>query len=194
MLNENFVIMGVILNLIGSLNYFVATIKGGVKPDRVTWLLWAIIPFIAFTAQIKQGVGIQSLMTFMTGFTPLMIFLASFLNKKSYWRVGRLDVICGILSVVGIFLWYITKTGNTAIVFSIFADSLAAIPTIVKSYHAPETEDYKIYFFGASSAVITLLTIKIWSFAYIGWPVYILIITLLLTILIKFKLGKLSSP
>lgn len=129
----------------------------------------------------------------MTGFTPLMIFLASFLNKKSYWRLGRLDIICGILSVLGILLWYITKTGNTAILFSIFADGLAAIPTVVKSYHAPETEDCKVYLLGASSAAIALLTIKTWSFVYFGWPVYILIVTLLLTVLIKFKLGKLPS-
>ena len=194
MLNEKFVIVGAILNLIGSLSYLIDTIKGGVKPDRVTWLLWSIIPFIAFTAQINQGVGLQSLMTFMTGFTPLIIFLASFLNKKSYWRLSRLDIICGTLSVIGILLWYITKTGNTAIVFSILADGLAAIPTVVKSYHAPETEDYKVYLLGASSAAITLLTIKTWSFAYFGWPVYILIVTLLLTILIKFKLGKSLSP
>lgn len=193
MLNENFVIVGVVLNLIGSLDYLVATIKGGVKPDRVTWLLWSVIPFIAYAAQINQGVGLQSLMTFMTGFTPLIIFLASFLNKKSYWRLGHLDIICGALSVIGILLWYITKTGNTAIVFSILADGLAAIPTVVKSYLAPETEDYKVYFLGASSAAITLLTIKTWNFAYLGWPLYVLVLTLFLTVLIKFKLGKLSS-
>lgn len=191
MLNENFVIIGAILNLIGSLSYLIATIKGGIKPDRVTWLLWSIVPFIAFTAQIKQGVGIQSLTTFMTGFTPLMIFTASFLNKKAYWRLGRLDIICGFLSILGILLWYITKTGNTAIVFSILADGLAAIPTIVKSYHSPETEDYKIYLLGGSAAAITLLTIKTWSFAYFGWSLYSLILTLLLAFLIRFKLGKL---
>ncbi|MBI4039090.1 hypothetical protein HY384_03990 [Candidatus Daviesbacteria bacterium] len=191
MLHPNFVIVGAILNLIGSISYFVDTIKGKVKPDRVTWLLWSIIPFIAFIAQIKQGVGLQSLMTFMTGFTPLMIFLASFVNKKSYWRLGRLDMICGTISVIGILFWYITKTGNAAIAFSILADGLAAIPTIVKSYYEPETEDYKVYLLGASSAAITLLTINIWSFAYYAWPVYILIVTLLLTILIRFRLGTL---
>lgn len=193
MLHPNFVIVGALLNLAGSLSYFIDTIKGKVKPDRVTWLLWSVIPFIAFTAQIKQGVGLQSLMTFMTGFTPFIIFLASFLNKKSYWRLGRLDIICGTLSVIGILLWYITKTGNTAIAFSILADGLAAIPTIMKSYHAPETEDYKVYLLGASSAAITLMTIKDWSFAYWGWPVYIFIVTLLLTVLIRFKIGKLLS-
>lgn len=119
-----------------------------------------------------------------------MIFLASFVNKKSYWRLGRLDIICGILSIVGILLWYITKTGSAAIAFSILADGLAAIPTIVKSYHAPETENYKVYLLGATSAALTLLTIKTWSFAYIGWPLYILVITSLITILVKFKLRK----
>lgn len=191
MLNENFVIAGAILNLIGSLSYLIDTVKGRVKPDRVTWILWSVIPFIAFTAQIKQGVGLQSLMTFMTGFTPLIIFLASFLNKKSYWRLGRLDVICGVISIVGILLWYITKVGNTAILFSILADGLAAIPTVVKAYHAPETEDYKVYFLAATSAAITLLTIKVWSFEYFGWPIYIFVVTLLIAVLIRFRLGKL---
>jgi hypothetical protein len=129
----------------------------------------------------------------MTGFTPFMIFVASFVNKKSYWRLGRLDIICGTLSIIGILLWYFTKTGNTAIVFSIFADGLAAIPTIVKSYYAPETEDYKVYFLGASAAALTLLTIKVWNFAYVAWPLYILLVTLLLSILIKFRLGLLIS-
>lgn len=167
--------------------------RGGVKPNRVTWFLWSIIPFIAFSAQINQGVGLQSLTTFMTGFIPLLIFLASFLNKKSYWKIGRLDIVCGVLSMTGILLWLITKTGNTAIIFAIIADGLAAIPTIAKSYHAPQTEDYKIFLFGAISALLTLLTIKVWDFSYFAWPIYILAFNLLLTLLIKFKLGKLIS-
>lgn len=193
MLNENFVIVGAVLSLVGSITYLIATVKGKVKPNRVTWFLWSIIPFIAFVAQIKQGVGIQSLTTFMAGFTPLLIFFASFVNKNAYWKLGRFDIVCGVLSFIGILLWYITQVGNIAIVMSIIADALAAIPTIVKSYHAPETEDYKIYFLGAISAAITLLTIKIWSFAYFGWPLYTLILITFMAILIRFKLGKVLS-
>jgi len=50
------------------------------------------------------------------------------------------DLICGILSLVGLVLWMITKVGNVAIFFSIVADGLAAVPTLVKAYKYPDTE------------------------------------------------------
>lgn len=82
MLNENFVILGAVIAAIGSLSYLIDTIKGKAKPNRVTFFLWTLAPMIAFAAEIKQGVGMQSLITFMVGFSPLLIFLASFTNKK----------------------------------------------------------------------------------------------------------------
>jgi hypothetical protein len=57
MLDEKFVILGIIVGFIGSLSYLIDTIKGKTKPNRVTWFLWALAPLIAFTAEIKQGVG-----------------------------------------------------------------------------------------------------------------------------------------
>jgi len=190
MLNENFVILGALLNVIGTISYLIQTIQGKVKPNRVTWGLWALAPLIVFIAEIKQGVGIQSLMTLILGFNPLMVFLASFVNKKSFWKLGYLDIICAILSLSGLILWYLTKIGNVAIIFSILADGLAAVPTMAKSWCAPETEDYKVFLLTAISAMITLLTVKIWTLAYYGFPTYVFLICLVMFVLIKFRIGK----
>ncbi len=193
MINENFVIVGVIIAFLGGLKYLFETIKGKAKPNKVTWFLWALAPLIAFAAELKQGVGIQSWMTFSVGFGPLLVFIASFVNKKAYWKLTRFDFICGALALLGLLLWYITKVGNVAISFSILADGLAAVPTIVKSYRYPETEDYFVYLASAISAILTLLTITTWNFATFGFPLYILIVCLILFVLIKFKVGKLFN-
>lgn len=190
MLNDNFVIVGAIIGAIGSLSYLIDTVKGKVKPNRVSFLLWSVAPLIAFAAEIQKGVGIQSLMTFSVGFLPLTIFIASFFNKKSEWKLGRFDLICGALSVIGLIFWLITKEGNVAITFSILADGLAAVPTIVKSYNYPETESGWPYLTGAISAAFTLLTIDNWTFAHYGFPVYILVVCLIIFSLVQFKLGK----
>jgi len=150
MLNENFVIVGAIIGAIGSLSYLIDTIKGKVMPNKVSFLLWALAPLIAFTAEIQKGVGIQSLMTFSVGFLPLTIFIASFFNKKSKWKLSRFDLICGAFSIVGLILWLITKEGNVAITFSIMADGLAALPTVIKSYFFPETENGWVYLGGGN--------------------------------------------
>lgn len=189
MINPNFVIIGVILQVLGSWSYFLDTIKGRVKPNKVSWLLWSIAPLIAFAAMVKQGVGITALATFVVGFVPLVIFIASFVNKEAKWEIGKLDIICGLLSVVGLILWLVTKVGNIAIFFSILADGLAAIPTIVKSYRYPETENSTVFLFGVLNSIIALLALSEWNFQSYGFPLYLLFVNFILAGLIKFKWG-----
>jgi len=189
MINQNFVFLGAIIAFLGALSYLVSTIKGKTKPNRISWFLWALAPFIAFAAEIKEGVGIQSLMTFMIGFMDFSIFLASFMNKNAVWKLRRFDFICGGSALFGLFLWYMTKNANLAIIFSIIADGLASVPTLVKSYYFPETENYHDYLGWTINAGITLLTIDIWNFANFGFPLYIFIICTIFVLLIKFRSG-----
>ncbi len=189
MLDPNFVYLGVLIISLGGIFYFYKTLKGEVKPNKVTWLLWSLAPLIAFAAQIKQNVGLQVWLTFAVGFLPLLVFFASFINKKSYWKISKLDLIFGSISLVGLFLWQITGIGNIAILFSIIADGMAALPTIIKSYKFPETEAAFAYFTSTLGSLIILLTIDKWNFETFGFSLYIFIVNLILTLLIHFKLG-----
>ncbi|PWT74420.1 MAG: hypothetical protein C5B60_06680, partial [Chloroflexi bacterium] len=165
MINQNFVIVGAIISTVGGLSYLIDTLKGNVKPNKVSYLVWSIAPLIAFFAEMKQGVGLQSLMTLTVVFLPFAVFVASFVNKNAKWKLTYFDVTCGALSLVGLVLWYITKSGNIAIFLSILADFLAAVPTIVKAFNYPETESAWPYFTATISAALTLLTIQMWNFA-----------------------------
>jgi len=193
MLNPEFVYLGAIITFLGGLVYFIKTLKGEVQPNKVTWLLWSLAPLIAFAAQIKQGVSLQVVLTFVIGFEPLLVFFASFVNKKSYWKISKLDIVFGSLSIIGLILWQITGIGNIAILFSIIADAMAAFPTIVKSYIFPETENAFAYFTAALGALITLFTIDKWNFETFGFSLYIFIVCSILTLLIQFKLGLKTS-
>jgi hypothetical protein len=190
MINENFIYLGIAIGFLGQLSYLIDTIKGKTKPNKVTWAVWAFAPLIAFWATIRQGVGVQSLLTFMVGFGPLVILIASFASKKAYWKTTKLDLICGGLAIIGLILWKITGTGNLAIFFSIIADGLAAIPTIIKSYKQPETENSNGYLGTTVAALITLLTIKIWSFEQYAFAAYIFAMNTFILILLKPRLGK----
>jgi hypothetical protein len=165
MIHQNFVIVGFIIQCIGGWSYLVDTVKGKIQPNRVTWFLWTLAPLIAFAAEVKLGVGLQSLMTFSVGFIPLCVFIASFFSKKAVWKLGTLDYVCGALSILGLLLWWVTKVGNIAIFFSILSDALAAVPTIIKSYRTPESESYSVYFAGLINGGMTVLTITSWNFA-----------------------------
>jgi hypothetical protein len=190
MLHQNFVIVGTLIGAIGSVAYLLDTIKGKVRPNRVSFLLWSIAPFIAFAAQVKQGVGLESLMTFSTGFLPAMTFIASFVNKKAEWKITKFDLFCGLLSLVGLALWLITKVGNIAIFFSIVADGLAAVPTIVKAYKFPDTELAWPWIATSFGVLLTLLTLKELTFANSGFIIYILLADTLIFCFVQFRIGE----
>ena len=191
MISENFIYFGVFLNSIGSVVYITDTIKGTTQPNRVTYFLWALSAMIAFASQVSQGVGTQVLLSFIVGFWPLLVLISSFLNKKSYWKITKFDIVCGVFSLFGLILWIVTKVGNLAIVFAILADTLASFPTIKKSFTDPESETIWPYFFGAIFAGLVILTIKNWNFETYGYPFYILTMNIILTTLIKFDFKKL---
>jgi hypothetical protein len=190
MLHSNFIIVGTLIGAAGSVVYLINTVKGKVKPNRVSFLLWSIVPFIAFFAQIKQGVGLEALMTFSAGFLPLTVFIASFVNKQAEWKLTRFDLICGLLSLVGLVLWMITKVGNVAIFFSIVADGIAAVPTIVKAFKYPDTEIAWPWIATVFGVVLTLLTLSTFTFANSGFILYILVVNMLIYTLVQFRLGE----
>lgn len=189
MINENFIFLGFAIGLLGTFSYLKDTIQGKAKPNRVSWFLWALAPLIAFTAQIQEGVGLEAVLTFSVGFSPLLVFLASFLNKKAEWKLTKFDLICGALSVLGIIMWIITKDAILAILFAILADALASLPTIIKSWKEPETENYWAFLTAGINSGIALLIIKDWNFATAAFTIYIFAVCVLLFALIKFKLG-----
>ncbi|MCR4305644.1 MAG: hypothetical protein NUV73_00995, partial [Candidatus Daviesbacteria bacterium] len=171
MIDEKFIFVAVALILFGDFTYLVYTIKGRVRPNKVTWFLWGLAPLLAFAAQLREGVGLSSLTTFAFGALPLFIFAASFFNRKAYWKVTNFDLMCGALALTGLILWQVTQVGNWAILFGVLADGAAAVPTVIKSYKAPETENYLVYFFNPLGAIITLLTLKTWDFTHYAFPV-----------------------
>lgn len=189
MISDKFVILGFVINLVGDLSYVIHTLQNKTRPNRVSWFMWALAPLIAFAAEIHEGVGIQSLMTFIVGFGPLLVLIASFVNRKSVWKITKFDIACGALSFLGLICWALTRHGNVAIAFSILADGLAAIPTLKKSFYEPDSESYLVFLFGGTNAAITILTIHEWSFAVYAFPIYILSICAIFVALVRFKLG-----
>lgn len=192
MLDSHFVILGAAINLAGSSVYILKTLQGQTRPNRVTFFMWTLAPMLAFASEIKEGVGLAALMTFIAGFIPLLIFAASFVNKKAAWRLTRFDLACGALSVLGLCLLLVTGKGNLGILFAIIADGLAATPTIRKSYSHPETESWIGYTAGAVNGFIALLTIKHWTFANYGFPLYIVIVCGIISYLVAFQPGRSS--
>jgi hypothetical protein len=188
-LDVNFVFLGAALAGVGQALYVADTIRGRTQPNRVTWLLWAVAPLLAFAVEINDGVGLRSLATFMFGFGPLVVFGASYVNRQAVWKLGRLDYACGVLSIGGTIGWLVTRQGLVALAAAVAADALAGVPTLVKSWRHPESESANVYLGAFASAVITLLTVKHISAPVVAFPLYIAVLAFVETALVAGRLG-----
>jgi len=174
------VIVGAIVQLYGVFFYIKETLRGNTKPNKVTWLMWSIAPLIATAAGMADGVSWAVLPVFMSGFGPLLVFIASFVNPNAYWKLERFDYICGLFSALALILWAITKEPVVAIVFAIASDAAAAVPTLIKCWKYPETETASAYTTGLFNSLTSFAAIKMWGFSEFAFPVYLVVMNSML--------------
>ena len=70
-------------------------------------------------------------------------------NRDAYWRTTRLDLACLALAGAAVVV-LLTSSGDVAIAMGITARGLGAVPTVVKAWRAPRTEQTSIYAAGVS--------------------------------------------
>jgi len=188
-INGNFVFVGIAISLTGGFTYIRDTLRGVTSPNRVTWSLWAIEGLLAFVAERQQHVGLASFMTLFLGLVPLVVVVASFRDRRSYWKIGRFDVACGIVSIIGILFWAVSNHPTVALVTFVAADSIAGLPTLRKAFVVPASETAWNFLAGSLNGGITLLTLSRFTTAGALFPLAILVMDLAIGSLVVSKLG-----
>ena len=176
---EYLVILAAVASLLAAVVYIRSMFVGGTKPNRVSWLMWSIAPWIATAAALSNGVGWAVLPVFMAGFSPFLIFTSSFFTKKAYWHLSTFDYVCGSLSGFALIMWWLTKDPNVAIVFAIASDALASMPTLTKAWTKPETESVWPFIIGVFGASSSLAVATLWTFSEYAFPSYLVIVNLM---------------
>jgi len=181
------VFVAVGLFLISTYVYVKSMLKGRVKPNRVSWLMWAVPPMIGFAAAVSTGAGLAGVPVFMAGFCPLLIFVASFAVREAHWKLVKLDYACGVMSVLALALWVATSDPDMAVLFAILSDALASVPTLTKAWQFPETESPWPYLTGVFGGLTSFLAITTWTLSQYAFPAYLIVIGCLLTVSIHRK-------
>ena len=153
--------VGAVLDLGGSGVYALRTLRGSVRPNPVTWLLWTLAPGVAFAAQLARHVGLPALTTLSVGLGPLLVLLCA-LTRPGFpgARPNSAELCC------------------------------AAVPTVVKCHRSPEPEDRTVYALMGVSAVLTLVTLPAWTFGAAGFSCYLLVLCGTLLVLLSRRASR----
>ena len=172
------VILSACLLLWGGYDYLRDTLAGKAKPNKVSWFLWALSPTISLGAAFSVDADIwASVRVLVGGFVPGIIFLCSFLNKKSYWRLTRFDLFCGALSLTALLFWQLANSPLIAVSLATAANTFASIPTFVKAWNFPETESRLIFIISFVSAILIIPVIPAWTIANAAFQIGLMLTT-----------------
>ena len=185
------VLVSAAISLAGSFAYIRDTLRGTTKPNRVSFGLWAFAPLVGTAAALAARADVwATVRIFTSGFMPLLIFVASFINPLSYWKLTKFDFICGAFSVLALMVWAIADAPRVAILFAAIADGFACIPTLRKAWLYPETETGLAYIMSFLAALIVIPAIPVWNIENSAFQIYLLTAnTLLMFAVYRTRIG-----
>ena len=175
---QSLVIVSALLLLWGGYAYLRDTLAGRTKPNRVTWFLWALAPLVSFGAAFSADAdNWASVRVLVGGVVPAVIFLGSFVNKNSYWRLTRFDWLCGGLSLTALLFWQFANSPLIAVLLATAANAFASIPTFIKAWNFPETESRLIFITSFLSAILIIPAIPVWTIANSAFQIGLMVTT-----------------
>ena len=143
--------------------------------------MWTLGPLISATIAVATGADIwATVRVFLAGFLPLLVFLASFANPRSYWRLKKFDAICGGFSLLALVLWLMIEAPRTAILCAIAGEWCAFLPTFIKAWRYPATETGTFYLATFISLVMVLPAIPEWTIENAAFQLHLLTVSGLL--------------
>lgn len=174
----------IVLSIISPISYTKSMLKGKVKPHRVTRL-------IVWLASLAGLLGVLN-----SSNSAGKIFALIFLIRATYllimaviYGVGglqKLDLYCLFFGVLALVAYYTTRSGLLTISLGIAADLIGYLPTFVKTYKKPESEDP--LFFSIEGLASLFAIFAIWELAPdILFPIYFLLSSMTVVALIYRK-------
>lgn len=163
------IIITLVLSLISPIFYTKSMLAGRAKPHRVTRL----IVWLASVAGILGIIGSSNISGII--FAGIFFLRATYLLGMSLvYGVGgasRLDRGCLFFGLTALVAYFLTGSGMLAVSLGIISDLLGYIPTFVKTYKKPDSEDPT--FFAIESVASAFAILAIWELRVdILFPIY----------------------
>lgn len=187
MIDPNWVFASAALGVAGSIRYAFAVVAGTARPNLVTWSLWAAVPLIAFAAQLDSGVGLPAVQTLAAGVGPFVVVVTGACTRRNLARLGVFDLACAVVAGAALGVWLGLGQASAAVVFAVAADAAAALPTVVKAWRDPASENVLFYVLVGTGAAVTLLTISSWEPAAWAFAAYVLTLSVTLVTLVSVR-------
>lgn len=166
--------IAIVLSIVGYIPYLKDIRKGKTKPHAYSWLIWSILSFVVFFAQLSRGAGYGTYFNFVTGLISLVILYFGFKKGEKNFTVS--DKFALTVGLVAIPIWLITKEPFYAILIATFIDVVAFWPTIRKTWLRPHSETWSSFLISGFKYLCGVLAIQSYSKTTLLYPLVLVFI------------------
>ncbi|QQR78975.1 MAG: hypothetical protein IPJ68_01745 [Candidatus Moraniibacteriota bacterium] len=140
------------------------------KPNIVSQALWTVIQTIAIIAQLQSGWSWSVVILVATTINTLT-FTILCLKGYGYKGYGWIDGVCLFGAIGALLAWRVTGEPVTALVIAVCVNIFASLPTIVKVFRYPETENATAWLMMSVASILSIFSVTSVSVANLVFPV-----------------------
>lgn len=177
-----FIAISSTLALISPLVYSRAILRGEARPHRTTRLVLLLITSLTTASLFAQHDRVAIWLAGVSTLQSILIFILSLKYGMGGWT--KTDLACLAIALFGILLWKTTENPTLALYSAIAADFTGMVPAIIKTYRWPNTEVWSFFLLDVFAAGFSLLALNRWTLQEYSYPMYILLINLVMVLLI----------
>ena len=153
--------MAVVFGIAGQALYLKDILQGSIKPHPFSWLGWASLDAVIFSAQIAGGGGAGSWVTGVAVLANTVIAVLSL--RRGEKRITLSDWTCFVGAVLGIVLWKLTADPLGAVIIISAVNFIAFVPTFRKAYLRPNEEALNIFAFDVIKFILGIAALGVLS-------------------------------
>ena len=161
--------------ILSAVMYVISMLAGKTKPSRASYWIWFSMSSLIFFSFLKSG-GSTVWLQAAYVVNPLVIAVLS-LRYGEGIGLSRLEKAVLVIASFSVPLWVGLRAtwGDTPeaalpiLLLNLLADALGGLPTYVKVWKRPETEDRAAWIVCAVGCVLNLFAVRSWGIPDIVW-------------------------
>jgi hypothetical protein len=134
-----------------------------IKPHPYTWFIWSIVSGTVFFGLILKGGGVGAIPVFFAEIFTILIFI--FALRHGFRNIKKTDHIFLVLALLGLLPWYFTSDPTISIVIVVIIDLIAFMPTVIKTWEKPRSENPHFYELNIARHILVLASLQSYNIA-----------------------------
>lgn len=170
-----------ILAVFGYVPYIISILLGKTRPNRASWFIWTIVGGLLAVSYIAEGDFHAIWVPLGYFFGPLITAILSLRYGYAVWT--RFDTICIVVAILSLIPWYLSNDATLTLIINLLIDASGALPTILKTYREPHTEDVTAWVIFFVANTMEMFAVTTWNMAAL-YPIYLFLLAGTMVILI----------